>query len=72
MKKIADEVVIIAPLRNLNQVKRVIKGKALYNNALEELKERLSEQGVVDIRRIKIRKYGEKLPQIHIECTVIN
>ena len=61
LKKIADEVVIIEPHRNLNQVKGVIKSKALSKNTLEELKERLSEQGVADIQRIKIRKNGEEI-----------
>ena len=52
---------IIEPHRKFSQVKGVVKSKALSKNTLEELKERLSEQGVADIQLIKIRMNGEEI-----------
>ena len=61
LKKIADEIVIVEPHKTLNQIKGVIKSKALNKNTIEELKERLEDQGIVNIQRIKIKKNGEEI-----------
>ena len=61
LKKIADEIVIVEPHKTLNQIKGVIKSKFISKIIIEELQERLEDQGIVNIQRIKIKKNGDKI-----------
>ena len=61
LKQIADVPVVVEAHRTLNQVKGVIKSKAMGMNTVEELVDKLKDQGVSSIQRIKIKRNGEEI-----------
>ena len=44
--RIADKVVLIEPHKTLNQTRGVVKSQALSQSNIEELRERLTDQGI--------------------------
>ena len=60
IKTLAGHPVIVEAHRSFNQIKGVVRSKAFSHNTEAELQDHLSEQGVGEVRRIKLKRDGEE------------
>ena len=59
LRTIADLPVAVSPFSHLNTVRGIVRSRAMSQCTQEELLERLTEQRVTEIRRLKTRRDGE-------------
>ena len=59
LKKLAGVVVVVEPHSRYNTVKGVVRSKAFGQSTETSLRDHLAEQGVSDVKRVKLRRNGE-------------
>lgn len=69
IQKLDNFDVSIEPHRSLNYAKGVITCRDLLNCSLEEIKEGLASEGVIDIKRIKTKRDGELVDTANLILT---
>ncbi|KAG7189884.1 hypothetical protein KM043_018851 [Ampulex compressa] len=69
LKSLGGSVIKVTPHKSLNYSKGVITCQDLLNCTIEEIREELSPQGVIDARRISIKQNGELIPTSSIILT---
>ena len=57
--KLAGTAVVVTPHKRYNTVKGVVRSKAFGKSTEEDLKERLEEQGVTEVKRDTIKREGQ-------------
>ena len=59
VKELVNRTVIVEKHKTMNYVKGTNNSQVLFNTPIEDIKEALKDQGVVDVERMKVRRGGQ-------------